>query len=339
MIIQQRFEDFLNQHDAEAWATALTELLPSIHEVDRAATQIWFSFYPLSLLRALQQAEDPARLARQLLLEGKFYLKDQIDSSHYFLYGHRYWPAVKQTVIEYTASTEGAGHLDQHINKIARRAAGKQKAEPALLTGITAVALMTLQQVGGAAFAASPGTVNVNRNYAKKSPESILEERAANDSQGLFGFLRRADKQWTVVYNEADERAQFKVIDGEELASAAARDHSRDWLAADARCVEGPIPVQCRSAACGTCWVGLLGGAERLSDASVRESKKLKEFGYIDTSEPRPVIRLACMAQSAGSVSIVIPPWNGVFGKYVENLNPESAASQPQEIDAEAPVS
>lgn len=339
MITQQRFEEFLNQHDAEAWATALTELLPSIHEVDRVATQIWFSFYPLSLLRALQQSEDPARLARQLLLEGKFYLKDQIDSSHHFLYGHRHWPVVKQTIAEYAASTEGAGHLNQHINKIARQAAARAKTEPALLTGITAVALMTLQQVGGAAFAASPGAVNVSRNYAKKSPESILEERAANDSQGLFGFLRRADKQWTVTYNEADEKAQFKVIDGEELASAAARDHSRDWLAADARCVEGPIPVQCRSAACGTCWVGVLGGAERLSDASVRESKKLKEFGYLDTSEPRPVIRLACMAQSSGSVSVVIPPWNGVFGKYVENLKNAPATPAPQEVDVEAQVS
>jgi hypothetical protein len=36
------FENFLNQHDEEAWAGTLTTLLRSIHEVDRNATQIWF---------------------------------------------------------------------------------------------------------------------------------------------------------------------------------------------------------------------------------------------------------------------------------------------------------
>jgi len=61
----------------------------------------------------------------------------------------------------------------------------------------------------------------------------------------------------------------------------------------------------------------VLGGAEKLSDVAVREGKKIKEFGYIDTAEPKPLIRLACQAQAGGAVSIVIPPWNGQFGKYV----------------------
>ena len=29
---------------------------------------------------------------------------------------------------------------------------------------------------------------------------------------------------------------------------------------------------------------------------------------------------LACQAQALGAVSIVIPPWNGVFGKYLIGL-------------------
>ncbi len=41
--------------------------------------------------------------------------------------------------------------------------------------------------------------------------------------------------------------------------------------------------MECRSASCGTCWVGILGGAEKLSDVAAREGKKIKEFGYIDT--------------------------------------------------------
>jgi len=89
------FETFLRQHDEEAWSATLTTLLRSIHEVDRNATQIWFSFYPLSLFQALEQSDDPETLEQRLLMQGQFYLKDQIDSSHTFLYGHRHWPEVK----------------------------------------------------------------------------------------------------------------------------------------------------------------------------------------------------------------------------------------------------
>ena len=103
----------------------------------------------------------------------------------------------------------------------------------------------------------------------------------------------------------------------QDLAWGAADDRSRNWREIDPRRCEGPIPVECRSASCGTCWVGVLGGAEKLSDVAAREGKKIKEFGYIDTTEPKPLIRLACQAQTQGAVSIVIPPWNGVFGKYL----------------------
>jgi hypothetical protein len=36
-------------------------------------------------------------------------------------------------------------------------------------------------------------------------------------------------------------------------------------------------------------------------------------FGEEDTAHPR--VRLACQAKAFGNVSLVIPPWNGVFGK------------------------
>src|SRR5678809_86919 len=96
------FESFLNEHDEEAWAATLTILLRSIHEVDRNATQIWFAFYPLGLFQALNHADDPEQLARVLLLQGNYRLRDQIDSSHTFLYGHRYWPEVRAAAVSYT---------------------------------------------------------------------------------------------------------------------------------------------------------------------------------------------------------------------------------------------
>jgi len=58
----------------------------------------------------------------------------------------------------------------------------------------------------------------------------------------------------------------------------------------------------------------------------------MKEFGYIDTNETRPLIRLACQAQTHGAVSIVIPPWNGFFGKYLR------AQKAPAENQVESSV-
>src|SRR5829696_6265678 len=95
------FANFLRQQDEESWSATLTTLLRSINEVDRNATQIWFAFYPLSLFRALQTSDERETLAARLLLQGKYYLRDQINSSHTFLYGHRFWPAVKEAVQTY----------------------------------------------------------------------------------------------------------------------------------------------------------------------------------------------------------------------------------------------
>src|SRR4030095_5818224 len=148
------FETFLASHDEEAWSATLTTLLRSIHEVDKTATQIWFSFYPLGLFRAVQHAEDPEELSRQMLLQGKYYLKDQVDSSHRFLYGHRYWPEVKKTVGSYAASFQPSPNssLADQILDISREAAKRLKVDVSLTIGITAVALMTVEQVGLSAF-------------------------------------------------------------------------------------------------------------------------------------------------------------------------------------------
>ncbi len=319
---QTPFESFLDRHDEEAWQAAITVLLRSIHEVDKTATQIWFSFYPLELFHALQRVDDPGKLARELLLQGNYYLKDQIDSSHKFLYGHRYWPMVKKSVEDHAATFDTARNvaLADQIIEVGRSVSSHLKIDPSLIVGITAVAFMTVQQTGLEAFKAAPGQVFIDARHAKKSPEQVLKERAKDDSQGFFGFLKTVDKKWTVNHDENDDRARYRLNDAQDLAWGAEADRSRDWRAIDPRRVEGPIPVECRSASCGTCWVGILGGAEKLSDVAAREGKQIKKFGYIDSPEPKPLIRLACQAQAHGAVSIVIPPWNGVFGKYLRTL-------------------
>ena len=301
--------------------TSSTTLLRSIHDIDKNATQIWFSFFPLSLFHAFEQADDPALLAQQLLLRGNYHLKDQIDTSHTFLHGHRYWPEVKSAVVKHaeTFGRAGTASLSDQILTIAQEVARKSKVDPSLVLGITAVAFMTMQQAGLRAFQA-PGKMLLDKKHARKSPDQVLRERAKDDSQGLLGFLKTIDKKWTVTYDENDEAAKYRMNNIQDLAWGAANDQSRNWREIDPRRSEGPIPVECRSASCGTCWVGILGGVEKLSDVAAREGKKIKEFGYIDTAEPKPLIRLACQAQTHGAVSIVIPPWNGVFGKYLRSL-------------------
>ena len=79
--------------------------------------------------------------------------------------------------------------------------------------------------------------------------------------------------------------------------------------------------------------MGVLGGADKLADVGVREGKKIKEFGYIDTAEPKPLIRLACQAQAHGAVSVVIPPWNGQFGKHLNALKQNEKADLPSDLN------
>ena len=335
------FETYLEQQNEEAWAAALVTLLRSVHQVDRNATQIWFAFYPLSLHQALQKTDDREKLARELLLQGDYELKSQIDSSHHFLYGHRFWPQVKRAVEQHAdqwnslqqslagENAEASVHavLAEQVFSVASSLAAELKKDQSLLVGITAVAFMTVRQVGLEAFKAAPGTLAIDKQHVKQTPEQILNARAKDDSQGWLGFLKTVDKQWTITWDENDNGAKYKLREAQDLAWGAAEDQSRDWGAIDPRRIEGPIPVECRSASCGTCWVGVLGGAEKLSDVAAREGKKIKEFGYIDTAEPKPLIRLACQAQASGAVSIVIPPWNGQFGKYLKQSKPSGDAT------------
>ncbi len=329
-----RFENFINKFSENEWLETLENLLPNIHEIDRSATQIWFRFYPLSLFKYLQTAEDKAVAVQKFVMQGKFELKDQIDSSHDFLYGHRFWKEVKDEITKRAESfNDENADLAGEIKQIAKTVAGKVKADESLLVGIAAVGLMTLTQVSLENFRNAKGAVEQPKGLMRKSPEKIVSERARDDGQGILGFLKTVDKEWTVRYDESKDGGKFKLTNDEEIASGAARDQSQDWLAQDARCGEGVIPVECRSAACGTCWIGILGGAEKLSDVAPRERKQMKIFGYNQPEDAKPFLRLACQAKARGAVTIVIPPWNGVFGKKIYD-NVEQIELEPATTSA-----
>lgn len=324
----KNFEDFLRQFDEKHWLEVIKEVTPAIHEVDRNAVQVWFRFFPLQLFRFLETAEDREKAMQKFVMQGNFDLKNQIDSSHKFLYGHRFWKETKAEIEKRAASFQGEpADLKSEIEGIANAAAEKAKTDKSLTLGIAAVGLMTLNQVGLKAFQAAKGEPEKPKGLMTKSPGEIVAERAKDDSQGIFGFLKTVDKKFTVFWEDAKASGKFQIINNEELASASARDQTQNWKSRDERCWEGVIPVECRSASCGTCWVGILAGEEKLSEVQRLERKQMKIFGYQQPEGEKPVLRLACQAKATGNVSLVIPPWNGVFGKAVYGV--EKAELEP----------
>jgi ferredoxin len=313
-VVDELFLAFLAAHDDAAWLRAIDRLEPSVHEVDRAATRVWFHFFPLALDRAMQRP-DAVELARRMTLAGRWRLADQIDRSHAFLFGHQYWPVAKAEVLAYAQGPGGPSSLDlaAQVQEVARRAAERARVPVDVLLGITAIAMRTLQQAGFAALAASSGDVVGPGAWDGRTAADVVAMRRRGDRRGLFGFLRGGGRQAIVTFNERYPGAQFPLIRSQHITTAAALDR-RSYRAADPRCSEGPIPVQCRSCSCGTCWVGVLSGAETLSPMERCERDKLAEIG-VESTDARPVIRLACQAQAFGSVSIVIPPWNGLVGR------------------------
>lgn len=310
----EQLHEALSRWTPADWRHAVGVLEPSIHEVDQVATRIWFAFFPLELHLAAETADDEIAFVRKYGLMGTWKLADQIDRSHRFLFAHRYWPQVKSNI--QTFQPPASGDLAALVTAVADAAARTARVDREVLLGITAAGLMTLRQVGPAAFEAAPGGIHLDPAIRARSPHQILRARARDDRQGLFGALRGIGRSWTVTFDENTPGASFRMITDQEIASAAQSD-KREYKHLEPRCTpgEGPIPVECRAASCGTCWVGVLGGAEKLSDVHPRdEGKRLEIFGYTKADRPRPIIRLACQARGAGALSIVIPPWNGIIG-------------------------
>jgi len=325
-----KFEKFLNSLDEKSWLASLDTLLPEIHEVDRIATQVWFRFYPLSLFLYLESAEDKAAALHGFAMQGDYELKNQIDSSHHFLFGHRFWKETKAEIVKHAeAFNEPNGKLAEEARTIAQNVAQKAGVDSNLTVGIVLAGLMTVVQSGFEAFKNAEGKVT---KFDKTSAEKVVEERLKDDSQGLFGFLKTVNKQFTIAFESLTKSGKFKCFQQQDITAAAMTSDTQT----DSRCIEGPIPVECKSASCGTCWIGVLGGADKISPVSAREAKQMKVFGYNQPEGSNPFMRLSCQSRIEGNITLVIPPWNGVFGKKVygnvEEVELEPATTSAQKL-------
>lgn len=303
-----QFIEFLRRHDDQAWGEIVAGLLPDVHEVDRNALRVWFAFYPVKLSRML--AEDEARARRDCLLNGRYRLSEQVHTSHRFLYGHRFWPKAQKAVLT-DLKTPPRTSLESHIRQAARRTG----VDPALALGITAVAYATLQQVGLEAFRTPPPATPT----PPLEPETVVAERRRPEPRSLWDMLLRSEinQTYTIRFDENDPAATFKAIYGQTLTMAAAQaPNAASFREKDPRCVAGPIPVECQTGACGTCWIGVLSGAENLNAITPFEATRLAKIGYPYDGTAHPVIRLGCKSVCEGRVSLVIPPWNGVLANW-----------------------
>ena len=311
---KSRFVSFLQEHNQQTWNKVLSSLVPSIHPVDQTASRIWFGFWPLELKDTLGETPGPEEMARVMDLEGKWQLDEQIDKSVDLLYGSRYWPVVKKAVLAHAEGynkPEGKS-LEQRIREVANGVASHEKISESIVLGITAVAFMILQQVGMEPFAAVAGK-STPRYWASHRPDEVVRKRQKKSGGGLIGYLKGLGQSYRVVWDESKPDGFFEARHGQDLAMAAATD-TRDYRAMDYRCIDGPIPVECRVASCGYCWVGVIQGNANLSDISDFEKERLNYFGYDAVNgadDSKPLIRLACQTQCEGDVTIVTPPWNG----------------------------
>ena len=306
-----KFEGYLGGLDEGAWAEALAGILPGIHPADRQATRIWFAFWPLKLRQALDGSADPEQVFKQFQLDGKPRLEEQIDASVAYLFGSTWWPEVKQAVAAYAeeASEPQETGLDAHILELAGRLAARLQVERSLLAGIVAVGVMVLRQVGLSSLsrcAADPAP-----NGRPRSAAEVLKLRRGRGWKSLIWKSRK----YRVTFDERVPESCYEALDGQDLSMASGGD-PRDFRESDPRRVAGPVPVQCRSGACGYCWIGVLAGEENLSEMTTFEKRRLEYFGYAPPAEiagKHPAVRLACQSKCYGDVSIVIPPWNGVL--------------------------
>ena len=218
------------------WNSAIAALLPSIHPVDRNSVQIWFRFYPLSLEQFLSASENIDEAKQSIAMQGEFGLEDRIDTSHDFLYGHRYWTAVKAAIEAESQVFQGENiGLSDEITQIAAMVAGKLKVDRSLVIGITAVGFMTATQVGLEKLRTSNGKPAKPSGIMAKSADAVVAARKQDDSQGIFGFLKTVNKTFSVIHNEGGKE-RFEILNDQEIASASANDRSQNWQSKDARC-------------------------------------------------------------------------------------------------------
>jgi hypothetical protein len=219
------FEAHLAGFSPADWTSAVDTLASEIHPVDLDATRIWLAFF---------SAARPAALAATM---GDWRLEDNIDSSHTFLYGHRYWPQAKRAVLAMSAESSYPALLPEIITKVADHTSRTSSVDRDQLIGIATAGLMTLRQCGIEKFGSGKGVVQLPMDVEARSIRQVMRRRRLQRSRGLLALLLGRRNRFRMTFDENVEGAAFDVMSGETIADRAPS---------------------------GTSWIGILAGADEL---------------------------------------------------------------------------
>jgi hypothetical protein len=258
-------DDHLSRYTHADWVSAIETLTPEIHPIDLHATRVWFALV----------AETP--------------LADRIETSHTFLYGHRYWPQIKRAVLAAAKETAWPTILPELLDRTADYATRTTQVDRDQLLGITAAALMTLSRVGLDAFAATSGSVQIPKWGHVRSVRQVRRARL-HQAWRPFGALFSAPR-FRIRYSEASKDAVFDVGEGATIASGM------------------PAALRRCGATCsGACAIGVLAGAQDLSTMAADELAQMSasRIHQAKSVDGYPLIRLACYARPGGDMTIVV---------------------------------
>lgn len=252
--------------DPARWLRAVDVLAPQTHVIDRTALRIW--------MVAAVRTGAPS-------------LAGRIDAAHTLLYGHRFWPQIRRTVLKAAAETAWPD-LPALITAVADATSRTTAVDREQLLGISAAALWVLRQTGLEAFAASSGTVQLPHAAHVRSIRQILRRRRL---QGRPGVWRRwfGGGRYRMVWDEGRRDGHYDIAPGQPVSAGAPA------ASGLGRCLD-----ECR------CVIGVLVGAERLSPCDpAMEGARLTALGVTQVLDDtgRALIRLACIARPTGDLT------------------------------------
>ena len=311
----------LSRYSPADWAAAVDTLSASVHPIDQNATRIWFAFFPLKpASRAGSRggrAEREAAVVQTLRLMGRWRLVDQIDSSHAFLFAHRYWPQVKSAVTSFDQSITEATPLrgGRHVGRGGRGAHRARRSRDAR------------RDVRGGAHDAPPGRTGRAHGGARTDSSGGCRARAvaasgheAAGARRLAGSVRLPARPHEALDGDVRRERFGREVrrhqrPGDRDGGAdrqAGLSRSRSALHAGRGTDSRRVPRRVMRHVLGR---RARRRRQALAGRRSRRAASVQMFGYLDSQEPKPLIRLACQAKAHGAVSIVIPPWNGFLSK------------------------
>ena len=201
----------------------------------------------------------PVGGADHLRLRGRWRLADQRESSHWFLFGHRFWADVRAAVAAARRHRRCAGQPRPGGADPGHRARSREGRSAWIRRGWSASPPWRCGRCSrwGCPSRLPVSPAVVQSSAARASIPTVWSPGRQRSSRRWFGFLKGGPRQWAVTFDERPPAQSFPLIASQHLTTAAAldaRDYRRVIHAAPrarSRCNAAPAPAaRAGSASC-----------------------------------------------------------------------------------------